>query len=114
MRALGGMSTRLITTLYFFFWICFAAAIVFFGSSFGHSPWLMVGIALLVIFFVSGSIAHYVLSWKLRRDGKQPPSYFEFLIQTNKLEIVEFNRPIRVPSLVRILLGLVVVLVAIF
>jgi hypothetical protein len=107
------MSRILIATIYFFFWICLAAALAMIGSSHGYSPWLMVGIAFLVFFFVNGSIAHYALSRRLIRENRQPPSYFEFLFQTDSFGIAALNKPIRAPSLVRILLGIVTVLVAI-
>ena len=107
------MWTNLITILYFTFWIFFAGGLVFLGTSLGYSLWLMVGITLVVTYVVNGSLAHYSLSLKLRSQGKEPPSYSEFLFQTKDFWIKEFTRPIRTPTLLRICLVIVVLFMAI-
>jgi hypothetical protein len=104
------MWTKLIVILYFGFLAALAVGFVYLGTNSGYPLWLMIGIAYIVVLAVNGTLAYYAQSLKLKRQGENPPSYFEFLFQP--FREVELTRPIRAPALVRITLGAVVLLMA--
>jgi hypothetical protein len=109
-KTLYGMWTKLIVILYFTFLAVLAVGLVYLGTNSGYPLWLMIGIAYIVVLVVNSSLAYCAQSLKLKRQGESPPSYFEFLFQP--FREVEFTRPIRVPTLVRITLGSLVLLMA--
>lgn len=106
------MWARLIVILYFTFLAVLAVGLVYLGTNSGYPLWLMIGIAYIIVLVVNGSLAYRTLYLKLKRQGENPPSYFEFLFQP--FREVELTRPIRAPALVRITLGTVVLLMAAF
>ena len=103
---------RLIVILYFALLILVAVGIVYLGTSYGLPLWVMIGVALLVIHILNASLLFLARSVKLRADGKQPPSYFKFMLESFSFRFGDMQRSVRSPLWVRIILALVVLLAA--
>lgn len=100
------MKAKHIAASYIALWFAVAAVIAYLGAKAGQSPWLIGGGVLALFFFINGAIAYLLRSRQLRREGKQPPTYIEYLFQTGKREAVQ---PLQLPALIRIALGLLVI-----
>jgi len=97
------MKLRLLVALYLALWVAVAVVLAYFGTAVGASPWVTAGGVFVAFFFINGSLAYVFRSRQLKREGQTPPSYINYLFQTDK-----FNEPRRVPALIRIALGLIV------
>lgn len=98
------MKLRLLVGLYLGLWVTLAVVLAYFGMAVGVSPWVTVGGVFVTFFFINGSLAYVFRSRQLKREGRTPPSYINYVFQTDR-----FNQPAQVPALVRIALGLIVI-----
>lgn len=104
------MRTKLLTILYLGLWLGVGAVVVYGGAAAGASPWLMAALAFVVFFWTNGSLAYFHRSRQLKRQGQQPPSYVQYLFQLDKAgQSYEIGRPVQLPALIRIALGLIVI-----
>jgi hypothetical protein len=65
---------------YIALWGAVAAGIIYGIVLAGHSAWVGVGSAFLLFLFVNGSLAYRARVRQFRLEGKEPPSYFRFLV----------------------------------
>jgi hypothetical protein len=64
---------------YFAVWAAVAGAVAYGILQAGYSAWIAVASALLLVAFLSGSLAYIAHGRRLRLEGKEPPSFFQFL-----------------------------------
>jgi hypothetical protein len=95
---------KLVIAIYLSFWVGVAAAAAYFGPVAGAPSWLAAGLVFIAFFFVNGSLAYLFRARQLRRQGKAPPRYLDFMIPPAGL-----HQPVRFPAPIRIMLGLIVI-----
>ena len=97
------MNKRVAVGLYIAAWAGLSAS-VFFGLVRAGVPiWGSFVLAYLLFFILNGSIAYWYRARQVRLEGKHPPSYFMYLFFP-----AGFPISVRVPRLIRVVLGVVV------
>lgn len=71
--------TGIALAAYLALWAVLAAGIVYATVRAGYSAWVGAAFALLLFVFVNGSLAYRARARQLRREGKTPPPYFQYL-----------------------------------
>jgi hypothetical protein len=81
-RALGDMDKRSGPALaaYFALWAALAAGIIYGIVWAGYAAWIAVASACLLFIILNGSLAYGARVRKLRLEGKEAPSYLQFLL----------------------------------
>ena len=97
------MNRRVVIGLYVAAWATVLISVVFALNFAGVSLWLSLVLAYLLFVILNGSIAYRYRAHKLRLEGKQPPSYFTYLFFPSR-----FQSTVRVPRLIRVVLGIIV------
>lgn len=90
------MKIELLVALYLGIWVGVGAMVAHFGEQNGVTTWVSAVATFVVFFFVNGTLGYPLRSRQLKREGKTPPGYANFMFQTQKI-----NQPMQVPSLVR-------------
>jgi hypothetical protein len=99
------VKVKLVIVLYLGLWIYLGIVLVPLGAEVGMPAWVSAITLFATFFFVTGSLAYLLRSVELRRQGKTPPPYLNYLFHTPNI-----HEPIPVPALVRLAIGLVVLL----
>ncbi len=73
------MSKRSLLTAYLAVWVAVTGGVIYGIVRAGYSAWVAAGSALLFFFFVNASLAYWARVRPLRLEGKDTPSFLQFL-----------------------------------
>ena len=104
------MNKHVALVSYFALWAAIAAGIVYGIVGAGYSVWRAAAVVYLLFFFLNGSMAYWARSRLLRREGREPPPYLQYLLFPNGAPKPKEEAP----KLIQIIVGVVATLGGVF